>query len=107
MNRLLKITFLLTALLALASCMKWDYGEVEDLESSASGLFVACEGNFQYGNATLSYYDPASGKVQNEVFFRANGMTGRCGPVDDRVWRTRVDSGEQQSCGVCHRSHDI
>lgn len=74
MNRLLKITFLLTALLALASCMKWDYGEVEDLESSASGLFVACEGNFQYGNATLSYYDPASGKVQNEVFFRANGM---------------------------------
>jgi DNA-binding beta-propeller fold protein YncE len=56
--------------------MEWDYGLVEDFDVSASdrGLFVCNEGNFQYGNATLSYYDPAARTVENEVFYRANGM---------------------------------
>ena len=54
--------------------MKWDYSDSEDLKASGKGLFITCEGNFQYGNATLSYYDPDGGKVQNEVFYRANGM---------------------------------
>jgi hypothetical protein len=55
--------------------MKWEYGLVEDFDYYASkGLFVCNEGNFQYGNATLSYYDPATKKVENEVFYRANAM---------------------------------
>ena len=55
--------------------MRWDYGEdTEDFDSAGAGLFITCEGNFQYGNATLSYYDPATNTVQNEVFLRANGM---------------------------------
>ncbi len=58
----------------LAGCMKWDYGETEDFTASASGLFITNEGNFQYGNATLSYYDPETKQVENEVFRRANGF---------------------------------
>ena len=27
-----------------------------------------------YGNASLSYYDPATKRVENEVFARANGF---------------------------------
>ena len=55
--------------------MKWDYGDaVEDFNATGAGLFITNEGNFQYGNATLSYYDPETQQVQNEVFFRANGM---------------------------------
>lgn len=54
--------------------MKWDYALDEDLTAPDNGLFITCEGNFQYGNATLSYYDPATCSVQNEVFYRANGM---------------------------------
>ena len=62
-------------LLAHSGCMKWDYGrEVEEIEVSGQGLFITNEGNFQYGNATLSYYDPTTKQVQNEVFLRANGM---------------------------------
>ncbi len=58
----------------LAGCMKWDYGEVtEDFNVKGSGLFICNEGNFQYSNATLSYYDPKTETVENEVFFRANG----------------------------------
>lgn len=59
---------------SLHSCMEWDYGEIEDFSVTGSGLFITNEGNFQYGNATLSYYDPETKEVQNEVFYRANGM---------------------------------
>ena len=58
----------------LAGCMKWDYGTTEEFSASGRGLFVTNEGNFQYGNATLSYYDPKTKRVENEVFFRANGF---------------------------------
>ena len=37
-------------------------------------LFIVNEGNFQYGNATLSVYDPETGEVTNEAFVKANGM---------------------------------
>ena len=68
--------YIVFALLLLhTACMKWEYGLVEELDHSGSkGLFVCNEGNFQYGNATLSYYDPATKKVENEVFYRANAM---------------------------------
>lgn len=62
------------SMLSLGSCMEWDYGETENFNASGAGLFITNEGNFQYGNATLSYYDPATCEVQNEVFYRANGM---------------------------------
>ena len=54
--------------------MKWDYGETEEFRVSGSGLFILNEGNFQYGNATLSYYDPATETAENGVFRRANGF---------------------------------
>ena len=58
----------------LCSCMKWEYGLVEDFEASGEGLFITNEGNFQYGNASLSYYNPDTKKVENEIFYRANAM---------------------------------
>ena len=56
------------------SCMKWEYVIEEEFEVTGEGLFICNEGNFQYGNATLSYYNPATKKIQNEVFYRANAM---------------------------------
>ena len=62
------------ATLLLTSCMKWEYGNEESFEAASSGLFITNEGNFQYGNASLSFYDPATRTIENEVFYRANGM---------------------------------
>lgn len=69
-----RIFVLLLLLPSLGGCMKWDYGRIEDFQATGAGLFITNEGNFQYGNATLSYYDPETKQVLNEVFFRANGM---------------------------------
>lgn len=60
----------------LLGCMEWEYGYTEEFDTSdhQRGLFIVCEGNFQYGNSTLSYYNPDTREVQNEVFYRANAM---------------------------------
>ena len=65
---------LLYLILLPTACMEWDYGLEEDFNATGKGLFICNEGNFQYGNATLSYYDPESKSIQNEVFYRANAM---------------------------------
>ncbi|MCC8019957.1 MAG: YncE family protein [Rikenellaceae bacterium] len=57
-----------------------DYGPMDeedfnlDYVPSGDGVFVTNEGNFMYGNASLSYYTPSTGEIQNEVFIRANGI---------------------------------
>ena len=65
---------LLLLLAGATACMKWDYGNEESFHLSRRGLFITNEGNFQYGNATLSYYDPDNKTVENELFYRANAM---------------------------------
>lgn len=65
---------MLTVMLAFAGCMKWEYGLEEEFSAEGEGLFVINEGNFNYGNATLSYYNPATKEVENEIFYRANAM---------------------------------
>ena len=70
------VSWCLSVLVSLTSCMEWDYGLGENFDTSASGegLFICNEGNFQYGNSTLSYYNPETKEIQNEVFYRANAM---------------------------------
>ena len=58
----------------LTSCMEWDYGIEQEFQITDKGLFITNEGNFQYGNATLSFYNPETKEIENEVFYRANAM---------------------------------
>lgn len=37
------------------------------------GVYITNEGNFQWGNATVSYYDNASGAVSEDLYQPANG----------------------------------
>ena len=64
----------LTLTLLYTSCMKWEYGFTEDFDITSGGLFITNEGNFQYGNATLSFYNPETKQIENEIFYRANAM---------------------------------
>lgn len=70
----LRLAVLAMAAASFASCIKYDPIPSEDFGSVAgNGVFILNEGNFMYGNASLSYYDPTDKSVMNEVYARANG----------------------------------
>lgn len=60
----------------------------EQPASFANTYLIGCEGNFQYGNASLTAFYPDSGRVDNQVFERANGY----GPGDVLQSMLQIDS---------------
>ncbi|HOO43112.1 MAG TPA: YncE family protein [Bacteroidales bacterium] len=73
---MIRKVLIILLLFLTGSCMKYGPRTTETFEPgpSAKGLFIVNEGNFMYGNASLTYYDTQSGSVENEVFIRANGI---------------------------------
>ena len=81
------LCMLSVALVLLAACNHSSPGlSEEDFSHQGRGVFILCEGNFQAGNSTLSYYDPSTREVENGVFQRANdrklGDTGQSITID-------------------------
>lgn len=73
---------LLLALLLMAACSNSEPdGPTVDYDWHKKGVIILCEGNYQAGNSTLSFYDPETKQVQNGVFQRVNdakmGDTGQ------------------------------
>ncbi|TVQ08230.1 MAG: YncE family protein, partial [Bacteroidetes bacterium] len=69
--------FLLWGVLILNSCMDDDslwQTDSPDYSVPSQGVFVINEGNFMYGNASLSFYDPLEKQVLNDIFFSTNGL---------------------------------
>lgn len=53
--------------------MEWPYRD-EELVRHDYNLLICNEGNFQYGNASISLFNTNNGNVEQEVFNKANGM---------------------------------
>lgn len=94
---------LMLALLLLTACDKdEDFGEQHEDDSEyhhKPGLFIISEGNYSFGNGSLSFYDPASRKVDNEIFYNANDRPLGDVPYqleiyDDEIWVTVNNSGK-------------
>jgi DNA-binding beta-propeller fold protein YncE len=70
------IFHLILMLFAFGSCMKDDEWINRHLTETTlpKGVFIVNEGNFMYGNASLSVYDPVTRKVQNDLFYNTNGL---------------------------------
>lgn len=65
---LISLTYLLT------SCMDDNMRPITAFDVSGNGVFISCEGNFMYGNASLSYYDRNTHEVRNQIFLKANSV---------------------------------
>lgn len=58
--------------LLLASCSKEPFQTIFFSFKGEHGVFICNEGNFMYGNASLSFYDTKSEKVTNHIFQARN-----------------------------------
>ena len=63
---------LMTVAIVFFSCSKDE--PVKPYVPSVNGMFVLNEGTFMYANASLSYFDMGTNTVENDVFFRVNGI---------------------------------
>ncbi len=67
-----KITYIFLLLVLACSCSEEPVETVFFNLDTEEGVFVSCEGNFMYGNASLSYYNPENQTVQNQLFYARN-----------------------------------
>lgn len=89
-------TFCIVGVLLLSSCMH-DENWVEKQKPNLGveeivrdgGVLILNEGNFMYGNASLSYYNRQTGEVVNDVFYRQNGV-----PLGDVAESAMIFDGE-------------
>ena len=60
---------------AVVACMDYKPAGENDFDySNDNGVFIVNQGNFMYGNSSLSYYSPEKKIVENEIFINANGI---------------------------------
>lgn len=67
-------------LIAVISCKKKEIGPQcpsceEEVIPTTTDVLIGCEGNFGWGNASITQYQPASGKATQHVFQNVNGFT--------------------------------
>jgi YVTN family beta-propeller protein len=70
MKKFVKLAAALSVI--LSACEKDPVTPGEINFSKTRGIYISCEGNFLYGNASLSFYDAKSKKVYNDLFFQKN-----------------------------------
>lgn len=77
-------------ILAVTGCMKDDMLPVSPVDLYGSrGVFIVNEGNYLYGNGSLSYYDSNSKEVINSVYSLANGV-----PLGDVAYSMTIYNGK-------------
>ncbi|HTX87646.1 MAG TPA: DUF5074 domain-containing protein [Bacteroidales bacterium] len=79
-NYLTKVVFLVLLLFVLGSCSKDPIREKQTNPPPPStdtsyqyGDFVINEGNFTWGNASVTYINPSENAVTQDIFYQANG----------------------------------
>ncbi len=60
-------------LIILTSCKKKEPDPTPDI-STNPGFFIVNEGNYTWGNSSLSFYDDVTGEIKNQVFYQANNV---------------------------------
>lgn len=82
------ILLMLAFVIMLSSCMNdealRDFHRII-VRHDEKAVFIVNEGNFMYGNASLTFYDPHSGEVQNDIFYNTNAL-----PLGDVAYSMQI-----------------
>ena len=79
------LPLLIAIIVLLSGCMKEGSLPVSEIDLYGSrGVFIINEGNYLYGNSSLSYYDIDSKQVINNIYSTANGLP--LGDVAFTMW---------------------
>ena len=79
--QLMRILLYIILIVGLFSCKKDELGPQcvncgnEDIQTQTSDVLILNEGNFGWGNGSLSHYQPSSNVVSNNVYQQANNNT--------------------------------
>ena len=73
-NRMFIAYTTLFIVVLLSSCSKSPVDTVFFDFTNSRGVYIVNEGNFMYGNSSLSFYDPAAKRVYNQIFQARNGV---------------------------------
>lgn len=68
-----KLIFIATVFAVLGSCSKSPVDTLYFDFKGDRGVYILSEGNFMYGNSSLSFYVPVTKRVYNQVFQARNG----------------------------------
>ncbi len=72
MNR--KIIFILFSFIHIVSCTDEPVETVFFNLDTENGVYISCEGNFMFSNASLSFYNYETKDVQNNLFYARNNV---------------------------------
>lgn len=73
-NEMKKIIAIVLGLAGLASCTTEPVSTYLFDDKIDSGVFISCEGNYMYGNSSLSFYNDKSRKISNQIFYAVNNV---------------------------------
>jgi len=87
-NRKFTCLIFIVLMALLSSCMNDD--ALRDfhrlvVRHDEKAVFIVNEGNFMYGNASLTFYNPKSGEVQNDIFYNTNAL-----PLGDVAYSMQI-----------------
>ena len=89
MKTVVKILLPVCIAILMYGCMNDDLlRDFNRLDENKKGeaVFIVNEGNFMYGNASLSYYNPADSAIINNVFYNTNAL-----PLGDVAYSMTVN----------------
>jgi DNA-binding beta-propeller fold protein YncE len=67
-----KNIFHILVIILLCSCIDEPLDTVFSFPVTDKGVFIACEGNFLYGNGSVSFYNPEKKQAINKLFYARN-----------------------------------